>query len=74
MNLIATATPSKMPFMNGDELKSFRERLGMTQEQLADKLKVARNTVSRWELGERKIPEFLDLALQTVERDLSNHK
>ena len=54
--------------MEKEELKKFRENLEMTQDQLAEKLKVARNTLSRWELGERKIPEFLDLALETVER------
>jgi len=55
--------------MTKDELKIFREKLGMTQSELAAALKVAPNTVSRWELGERKIPEFLDLALKTIERE-----
>jgi hypothetical protein len=32
---------------------------------------VANNTVSRWELGQRSIPEFLPLALETIERRLS---
>lgn len=55
--------------MEKDELKQFREKLGLTQTDLAKLLKVATNTVSRWELGERKIPEFLDLALKTIERE-----
>lgn len=59
-----------MAAMTKDELKARREKFGLTQEQLAKKLKVASNTVSRWELGTRKIPEFLDLALATVERGL----
>lgn len=56
------------------DLKSWRERLGLSQEQLAEKLKVARNTVNRWENGKRAIPEFLDLALETVERKISESK
>ncbi len=60
--------------MTGEELRTFRERIGMSQEQLAKELKVARNTVSRWELEERKIPEFLELALQTIERKLTKGK
>lgn len=70
MDLRMIATVSKIPLMTKEELKKFREKLGLSQEQLADRLKVARNTVSRWELGERKIPEFLDLALRTIEKDL----
>lgn len=57
-------------FVDGNELRKFRENLNLTQEQLAKELKVAANTVARWERGERKIPEFLDLALETVERRL----
>jgi len=56
--------------MEKEELKKIREDLGLTQSELAAHLKVAPNTVSRWELGERKIPEFLDLALETVQRRL----
>lgn len=54
--------------MTIEELKETRDRLGLSQEELANELKVARNTVSRWELGNSKIPEFLDLALETIER------
>ncbi len=70
MELRNVSTVSRIPVMKGEELKTFRERIGMSQEQLAKELKVARNTVSRWELEERKIPEFLELALQTIERSL----
>ncbi len=70
MELRNVSTVSRIAVMTGEELKTFRERIGMSQEQLAKELKVARNTVSRWELEERKIPEFLELALQTIERSL----
>ena len=54
--------------MTGDELREKRQSLGMTQEQLAAELKVAANTVARWERGERSIPPYLDLALESIER------
>lgn len=60
--------------MEKEELKKVREDLGLTQAELAKNLKVATNTVSRWEIGERKIPEFLDLALETVKRNLKVKK
>ena len=61
---------NKIPLMTADELVNFRKQLGLSQEELAAKLKVARNTVNRWENEARKIPEFLDLALETVERNI----
>jgi DNA-binding XRE family transcriptional regulator len=57
--------------MNKDELKQFRERIGLNQGELSKALSVAGNTVSRWELGTRAIPSFLPLALETIERRLS---
>lgn len=54
--------------MEANELKERRERLGLTQDELARLLTVARNTISRWELGERSIPSFLDLALKQIEQ------
>jgi transcriptional regulator with XRE-family HTH domain len=54
--------------MDKDALKKFRESIGLTQSGLADALSVANNTISRWELGTRAIPEFLPLALETIER------
>ncbi len=57
--------------MNKDELKQFRERIGLNQGELSKALSVAGNTISRWELGTRAIPSFLPLALETIERRLS---
>lgn len=54
--------------MTGKELRNRRKELGFTQEQLAEKLKVTANTVARWERDEMKIPSFLGLALETIER------
>lgn len=41
--------------------------MGLTQQGLANKLKVTRNTVARWERDEMTIPGFLHLALKTLE-------
>jgi transcriptional regulator with XRE-family HTH domain len=54
--------------MTQQELVAFRERLGLTQQELADRLGVDRVTIARWETGARAIPAFLGLALETVER------
>lgn len=37
--------------MTAKEVRAIRRRLGLTQQELADKVGVARNTVTRWELG-----------------------
>ena len=34
------------------EIKSLREKKGLTQEQLAQKLKLDRSTIAKWETGE----------------------
>jgi len=44
-------------FMTPEELKALRARLGLTQQELAEKVGVARNTINRWEMGIRSIPE-----------------
>lgn len=36
------------------DVASIRKELGLTQQQLADKLGVARNTVNRWEHNQGK--------------------
>ncbi len=44
--------------MKGEELRAFRRELGLTQAELADRLGVAMNTVSRWEIGAVAMPEI----------------
>jgi transcriptional regulator with XRE-family HTH domain len=53
--------------MKGAKLRERRLALGLTQQGLASKLKVSRNTVARWERDEMAIPGFLHLALKTLE-------
>lgn len=42
----------------GEQLRKAREDKGMTQQNLADKIFVTRQSVSRWERGER-YPDLL---------------
>jgi DNA-binding transcriptional regulator YiaG len=57
--------------MKGSELLEFREKLGLSREEMARELKTTYPTIYRWETDDRAIPPYLDLALQTIER---NHK
>lgn len=56
-------------YMNGSELREKRKQLKLTQEQLAQELKVTANTIARWERSEMAIPPFLELAIKTIERE-----
>lgn len=38
--------------MLGKNIYSYRKKLGLSQEQLAEKIEVSRQTISNWELGE----------------------
>jgi transcriptional regulator with XRE-family HTH domain len=55
--------------MKGAKLRERRLALGLTQQELADKLEVSRNTVARWERDEMANPGFLDLALKWIESE-----
>lgn len=43
--------------MTGEEVRAIRKRLGLTQQELADKVGVARASVARWEIGAMGIRE-----------------
>jgi transcriptional regulator with XRE-family HTH domain/uncharacterized protein YuzE len=60
--------PEKTKKIGGALLRLWRERLGMTQEQLATALDVGKNTIARWERDELRIehPRMLELALRTL--------
>ncbi|MFP5247398.1 MAG: DUF2283 domain-containing protein [Thermoanaerobaculia bacterium] len=54
--------------IDGANLRKERERIGLSQLELARKLSVSPNTVARWERGELKIehPGMLQLALRSL--------
>ena len=54
--------------MTKEELKQWREKHKITQQQLASLLGVFNVTIARWEIGTRKIPSFLHLALLGLEK------
>lgn len=54
--------------MMPDQLKNWRKKYNYTQARLAAALQVIPLTVSRWELGVRKIPSFLQLTLKSLEK------
>ena len=58
----------------GEQLRRAREGKGMTQQSLAEQLYVTRQSVSRWECGDRypdllttkKISQILDVSLDDL--------
>jgi DNA-binding transcriptional regulator YiaG len=52
--------------MTGAQLRAARERLELTQQQLADALEVHRVTVSEWESGRALVPQMATLALEAL--------
>lgn len=55
--------------MTSEELKRRRVALHLSQKHLAEVLGVSTSTVAHWEQGVQAIPAYLDLALQTLERN-----
>ena len=47
-------------------LKAARVNVGMTQEEVAEKLDVSRNTVSLWESGKVKLKPITLIALSSI--------
>ena len=52
----------------GRWLAEAREGLGMSQPELGEALDVSRNTIARWERGERRVqsPAMLRLAIEAL--------
>jgi transcriptional regulator with XRE-family HTH domain len=57
--------------MKAEDLKRKREKLKMTQAELAKRLDVKPLTVLRWENGQVPIPKMAELALKEIERQES---
>jgi transcriptional regulator with XRE-family HTH domain len=56
--------------MTGDELRQVRLQLGLTQDELGQRLGVARVTVARWEIGLRRVPELAARLVQHVAKEV----
>jgi len=56
--------------MTSAELKALRAKLDLTQTELAQKIGVARNTITRWEIGLRHIPEPITRLLQHIAKEV----
>jgi DNA-binding transcriptional regulator YiaG len=63
-----SGTDAETARLDGAKLRKERERIGLSQLDLARKLSVSPNTVARWERGELKIehPGMLQLALKSL--------
>ena len=55
--------------MTPDELRQRRARLKMSQEELARRLDVTRQSVYMWEKGDTRPPGMLELALRWLEHE-----
>lgn len=55
--------------MKPKDLKRIRQKLGLTQKELAERLGVTLVTVGRWEAGMRKISEPVAKLVKMIEAD-----
>lgn len=55
-NFISTDSITKSSMSIGEKIKKYRKEKGLTQRELADKLNIATNSLSRYEIGERRPP------------------
>jgi transcriptional regulator with XRE-family HTH domain len=67
--------------MSGTELKALRERLGLTQQQLADRLGMSRSQIIDYESGTKRgtgrpavIPKVVELALAKIEENAARER
>ena len=55
-------------------IKELRERLGLTQEQFAQKVGVTYSTVNHWENGKRTPQPYLVQRLRDLKEELDSEK
>lgn len=58
--------------MTGDQLRLLRQRAGMTQQDLADRWGLSRETITRYERGSLRIPKWISDAILQVTREHTN--
>ena len=59
----------KYGLLSADEIRSIRDRFGLTQAELARLLRLGANTISRWEAGRNVQTAAMDMLLRMI-RDL----
>jgi transcriptional regulator with XRE-family HTH domain len=60
--------------MTGTDLQKLRLQLGLTQDELSQRLGVARVTVARWEIGLRHIAEPMSRLIQLIAKEVQGEK
>lgn len=61
-------TGKKPPPMTADELRTARERMQLTQKQLAEELKTSPESVENWEQGRRGVPTWVPNTLRLLRK------
>ncbi|MDF2855268.1 MAG: Antitoxin component of bacterial toxin-antitoxin system, MqsA [Neobacillus sp.] len=59
----------KPPKISGEELKSIRERLKLSQSTFAEILGCQRSALSHWERGKREVPEMATRLIEILRDD-----
>jgi transcriptional regulator with XRE-family HTH domain len=60
--------------MTPEEFRTWYDRLGLKQQDLAARLEVDQGTISRWLNGRREIPPFLWRALEHLATELEQER
>ena len=53
-----------------ERLKEAREKLGLTQQGLSERLEIPKRTIEKWETGDRVPPDYVQrLVLKEMDRE-----
>lgn len=53
--------------MEKDDFKKRRERLGMTQSELAETLGMSVSAISKYEMGKNEVPLYFEFIFESLE-------
>lgn len=57
--------------MTPNELTLWRERMGYSTRRACEALGCSREALARWERGDSRIPRYIELACEAVEKGMS---